>query len=79
MHNSSYADGLFCALRAVHGVRKAKDTRCLRLRDRDAKLAVLEWDPEHGALRPSSLHYFESDPALRSRCNRVRAAAARQN
>jgi hypothetical protein len=35
---------------------------------RDAKLAVLEWDPEHSTLRPSSLHYFESDPALRGRC-----------
>ncbi len=35
-------------------------------RARDAKLAVLEWDAERGALRPSSLHYFEGDPGLRA-------------
>ena len=35
-------------------------------RARDAKLAVLEWDAGRGALRPSSLHYFEGDPALRA-------------
>jgi len=27
---------------------------------------VLEWDADRGALRPSSLHYFEGDPGLRA-------------
>ncbi len=55
---------------ATHGTHALRQLLCytcyIYIPSREAKLSVLYWDEEAAELAPSSLHYFEGDPALRA-------------
>ncbi|KAG2481891.1 hypothetical protein HYH03_019150, partial [Edaphochlamys debaryana] len=55
--------GVVESLAVLSGGRRGGGTRCCWPSGTGAKVSVLEWDPSRHALRTSSLHCFEGDPA----------------